>query len=92
MKKVEAKDQKDIDPKYTPVAVNFCLTKLMMNWNEVIKKENKNSNLYETYTLHPRTCTFRLTQWMFLPKNQTWWLEIQKSSKRLKKKEPKIPK
>lgn len=50
---VGAEGGKSGDPKYTPVAVGHNLTKLMMNWNEVIKKENKSSQIYEHFDINP---------------------------------------
>ena len=28
-----------------------------MNWNEVIKKENKSSKIYDTFSLNPKHCS-----------------------------------
>ena len=30
-----------------------CLTQLMMNWNEVIRKENKSSQIYDNFDINP---------------------------------------
>ena len=29
----------------------------MMNWNEVIRKETKNSRIYDTFMIHPTSST-----------------------------------
>jgi len=37
------------------------VTQAMMNWNEVIKKENKSSQIYDHYNLNPKNRTTPVT-------------------------------